>query len=153
MNFFYFIFLFLLLFLSVSFLPLTCSIRNLLLTDPTRQYVQANYPNDVNMSKLITPQECFVCAGAPDSVQCLICLLTSLLKSFPRSLLKSGVGPLARYGKHQKIINRGLKQIYTSSDTRLGWPGEGPLFELDSDKCWEAKTRPLFESPTRPLLK
>ena len=69
-----------------------------------------------------------------DPVQCLICLLTSLLKSFPRPLLKSGVGPLARYGSHQKIINRRLEQMYASSNTRLGWPGEGPLFESDSNK-------------------
>ena len=43
--------------------------------------------------------------------------------------------------------------MYTSSDTGLGWPGKGPLFESDSSKRWEAKTGPLFESPTRPLLK
>ena len=43
--------------------------------------------------------------------------------------------------------------MYTSSDTRLGWPGEGPLFESDSNKDRGAKTGPLFESPTRQLLK
>ena len=43
--------------------------------------------------------------------------------------------------------------MYTSSDTRLGWPGKGPLFESDSNKRWGAKTGPLFESPTKPLLK
>ena len=44
--------------------------------------------------------------------------------------------------------------MYTSSDTKLDWPGEGPLFESDSSKCWGgAKTLPLFESPPRPLLK
>ena len=52
-----------------------------------------------------------------------------IFESFPGPLLKSGVGPLARYGNHQKIISRRLEQMYTSSDTRLEWPGEGPLFE------------------------
>ena len=59
-----------------------------------------------------------------------------LFDSFPGSLLKSGVGPLARYGNHEKIISRRLEQMYTSSDTRLEWPGEGPLFKWDSNKCW-----------------
>ena len=71
-------------------------------------------------------------AGAPDPVQSLICLLKSLLKPFPRPVLKSGVVPLARYGKHQEIINR--RQMYTSSDTRLERLGEGPLFESYSNK-------------------
>ena len=39
------------------------------------------------------------------------------------------------------------------SDTRLEWPGEGPLFESNSNKRRGAKTGPLFESPPRPLLK
>ena len=43
--------------------------------------------------------------------------------------------------------------IWTSSDIRLEWPGEGPLFESDSNKRWGTKTGPLFESPPRPLLK
>ena len=43
--------------------------------------------------------------------------------------------------------------MYTSSDTRLEWPGEGPLFESDSNKRWGPKTWPLFESPPGPLLK
>ena len=36
--------------------------------------------------------------------------------------------------------------MYNSSDTKLEWPGEGPLFELDSNKRWRGKTGPLFES-------
>ena len=52
-----------------------------------------------------------------------------LFESFPGPQLKSSVGPLARYGNHQLIISRRLEQMYTSSDTRLEWPGEGPLFE------------------------
>ena len=43
--------------------------------------------------------------------------------------------------------------MYTSSDKRLEWLGEGPLFELDSNKRQGARTGPLFESPPRPLLK
>ena len=43
--------------------------------------------------------------------------------------------------------------MYTSSDTRLEWPGEGPLFESDSNKRQGAITGPLFDSPARPLLK
>ena len=43
--------------------------------------------------------------------------------------------------------------IWTSSDTRLEWPGEGSLFESDSNKGRGAKTGPLFESPPGPLLK
>ena len=86
-------------------------------------------------------------------MQSLICLLTSILKSFPRPLLKLGVGPLARYGNHQEIISRSLEQMYTSSDTRLEWPGKGPLFESNSNKRWGPKAGPLFQSPPWPLLK
>ena len=38
--------------------------------------------------------------------------LRLLFKSFPGPLLKSGVGPLARYGNHQEIINRRPEQMY-----------------------------------------
>ena len=64
-------------------------------------------------------------AGAPDPVQSVILLLTSLLKSFLRPLLRSGVGPFARYGNHQEIISRRLEQMYTASDTRLKYRGGG----------------------------
>ena len=50
-------------------------------------------------------------------------------------LLKSGMGSLAGYSNHQEIINRRPEQMYTSSDTRLEWPREGPLFQLDLKKC------------------
>ena len=53
--------------------------------------------------------------------------MQQLFESFPGPLLKSGVGLLARYGNHQEIMSRGLEQMYTSSDTRLGWPGEGQI--------------------------
>ena len=57
--------------------------------------------------------------------------LRVLFKSFPGPLLKSGMGPLARYSNHQEIINRRPEQMYTSFDTRLEWPREGSLFKLD----------------------
>ena len=76
-----------------------------------------------------------------------------IFESFAGPLLKSGVGPLARYGNHQEIISGRLEQMYTSFDTRLEWLGEGPLFESVSNKRQGAKMGPLFESPPRPLLK
>ena len=76
-----------------------------------------------------------------------------IFESFPGPLLKSGVGLLARYGNHQEIISRRPEQMFTSSDTRLEWQREGPLFESDSNKGQGVKTRPLFESPPKPLLK
>ena len=70
-----------------------------------------------------------------------------IFESFPGPLLKPGVGPLARYGNHQEIISRRFEQMYTSSDTRLELPGEGPLFESDSNKRQGGKMGPLIESP------
>ena len=52
-----------------------------------------------------------------------------LLESFPGPLLKSGVGQSARCGNHQEIVSRRLEQMYASSETKLEWLGEGPLFE------------------------
>ena len=60
--------------------------------------------------------------------------LRLLFKSFLGPLLKSGMGPLARYSNHQETINRRPEQMYTSFDTRLEWPREGPLFQLDLNK-------------------
>ena len=74
-------------------------------------------------------------------------------ESFLGPLLKSGMGPLVRYGNYQETISRRPEQMYTSYDTRLEWPGEGPIFESDSNKHQGAKTGPLFESSPRPLLK
>ena len=51
--------------------------------------------------------------------------LRLLFKSFPGPLLKSVVGHLDRNGNHREIINRRPEQMYTSSDTRLEWPGGG----------------------------
>ena len=48
-------------------------------------------------------------------------------ESYSGSLLKSGMGPLARYDNHQEIISMRLEQMYSSSDTTLEWPREGPL--------------------------
>ena len=74
-----------------------------------------------------------------------------LFESFPGQLLKSGMGPLVRYGNHQEIISMRLEQMYTSSDTRLEWPGEGPLFRSDSNKHWGVKTGPLLITPHLPF--
>ena len=62
-----------------------------------------------------------------------------LFKLFPGLLLKSGMGPLARYSNHQEIVNRRPEQMYTSFDTRLEWPREGSLFELDLNKRQDPK--------------
>ena len=59
----------------------------------------------------------------------------SLFESPPRLLLKSGLQSLFRYGIHKTIRGR-LEQVYLPSDPRLEWPGEGPLFELNLNKCW-----------------
>ena len=53
----------------------------------------------------------------------------------PRLLLKSGLQPLARYSTDQETISRRPEQMYTPSDTRLEWPEEGLLFELDLNEC------------------
>ena len=49
--------------------------------------------------------------------------MQSIFESLSWPLLKSGVGPLARYGIHQEIISRRFEQMYTSSHTRLDGPG------------------------------
>ena len=76
-----------------------------------------------------------------------------LFESLCRPLLKSGLQPLGRYGSHQETISRRPKQMYTLSDTRLEWLGEGLLFKLDSNKCWRARMQPIFKSFPGPLLK
>ena len=53
------------------------------------------------------------------------------------ALLKSCLGPLARYSTRQEIMSGRLEQVYLPSDSRLDLPGEGPLFELDFNKWWE----------------
>ena len=50
------------------------------------------------------------------------------------ALLKSCLGPLARYSTHKEIMSGRLEQVYLSFDSRLDLPGEGALFELDFDK-------------------
>ena len=76
-----------------------------------------------------------------------------LFESPARPLLKSGLQPLGRYGTHQRTVNRRPEQMYTLSDARLEWLGEGLLFKLDSSKHWRAKMQPIFESFPAPLLK
>ena len=65
--------------------------------------------------------------------------MRTLFKSFPGPLLKSSMGPLARYSNHQEIVNKRPEQMYTSFDTRLEWHRERSLFELDLNKCWDPK--------------
>ena len=50
-------------------------------------------------------------------------------------LLKSCLGPLARYGTHQETMSGGLEQVCLPCDSRLDLPGERPLFKLGFDKC------------------
>ena len=50
------------------------------------------------------------------------------------ALLKSCLGPLARYSTHQETMGGRLEQVYLPSDSRLDLPGERPLFELDFNK-------------------
>ena len=64
-----------------------------------------------------------------NSNKCWRAKVRPLFESFPGPLLKLGMGPLVRYGSHQEIISRRFEQMYTSSDTKLGWLEEGPLFE------------------------
>ena len=47
-------------------------------------------------------------------------------KLFSGPILKAGVGPLARYSSHQETQSKGPEQMYTPSNTRLEWLGEGP---------------------------
>ena len=62
-----------------------------------------------------------------------------LFESSPGPLLKSGLGPLVSYGAYQETTSRRPEQMYTLSDTKLEWPGEGPLFESDPNKRWGVK--------------
>ena len=68
-----------------------------------------------------------------DSNKCWKAQMQQIFEPFSGPLLKSGVGPLARYGSNQQTISRRPEQMYTSSDTRLEWLGDGPLFESDSN--------------------
>ena len=53
-----------------------------------------------------------------------------------------------------------LEQVYLPSDPRLEWPGEGPLFELNLNKCWGQNVGtirviagPLLMSGLGPLIR
>ena len=63
------------------------------------------------------------------------------------------MGPLARCSNHQEIINKRPEQIYTSFDTRLEWPREGPLLELDLNKCRDSKRGHYSSHATSALFK
>ena len=70
-----------------------------------------------------------------------------LFESSPRPLLKSG------HGTQPETISRRPERMYTPSDTRLEWLGEGTLFKPDSHKRWRAKMQPPSESFLGPVLK
>ena len=53
-----------------------------------------------------------------------------LFESSPRPLLKSGLQPLARNGTHRETISRRPEQMYTLSETRLEWPGDGAIIRV-----------------------
>ena len=44
-------------------------------------------------------------------------------------LLKSGLGRLAKYDTNHKTVSGGPEQKYFSSDPRMEWSAEGPLFK------------------------
>ena len=71
---------------------------------------------------------------------------------FPGPLLKSGVGPSARYGDHQEVISGSLEQMYTSSDTRLEWPRDGPLFYSDSNKRQGGENGFIIRVTSQPII-
>ena len=82
------------------------------------------------------------------------------IRASPRPLLKSGLQSYGRCGTHQETISRRPEQVYLPSDPRLEWPGEGPLFEFNLNKCWgqsEGTIRvtpgPLFMSGLWPLAR
>ena len=64
------------------------------------------------------------------------CYLSRTRMNAQGALLKSCLGPLARYGTHQETMSGGLEQVYLPSDSRLDLPGKGPLFELDFNEWW-----------------
>ena len=59
-----------------------------------------------------------------------------LFESPPRPFLTSGLQPLGSYGTQQESISSRPEQVYLPSDPRLEWPGEGPLFKFNLNKCW-----------------
>ena len=75
-----------------------------------------------------------------------------LFELYNGPLLKSGLGPLGRYCTHQETIS-GRQEKVSSIWPWLKWPGEGSLFESDSNKRRRVKMRQLFELSPGPLLK
>ena len=108
--------------------------------------ININYKVDINIWKV-----CCVLSES-DSNKRRVVKTGPLFESPPRPLSKSGLQSLGRCGTHQETIGRRPEHMYTPSDTRLEWLGEGLLFMLDSNKHWRAKMQPLFESFPGPLL-
>ena len=88
-----------------------------------------------------------------DTNKCLRAKMRPRFESFSGPLLKSGVGPLARYGNHREIVSRRLEQMCTSSYARLKWPGEGHYSSRSQINARGPKRGHYSESPPRPLLK
>ena len=103
---------------------------------PSGKHKQDTWP-DIYSSRSNTRMECLgeVPLFKSDSNKRWRAQMQPLFESFAGPLLKSGVGLSARYRNHQEIKSGRLEQMYTSSNTRLGWPVEGRLFESDSNKC------------------
>ena len=89
-----------------------------------------------------------------DSNKCWRAKMQPPFESFPGPLLKSGMGPLARYGNLQEIINIGdlNRCILHLTQDRSG-PGRGHYSSRTQLNARGAKTEPLFQSPPRLSLK
>ena len=61
----------------------------------------------------------------------------------PGPLLKSGLGPLARYGTHKETVSGKPEQKYLSSDPRSEWPAEGSLSKPACFRKFQIATRQI----------
>ena len=55
-----------------------------------------------------------------DSNKCWKTKMQPIFESYPGPLLKSGMGPLARYGSHQETISRRPEQMYQVNGSKAG---------------------------------
>ena len=75
-----------------------------------------------------------------------------IFESFP-GIIEVRHGPLARYGNNQETLSRRPEQMYTSTDTRLEWLGDGPLFESDSNKRQGAQNEATIRVTSQAIIK